>query len=166
MTDKKVKIGITPSAIIGIVFTSISAVFMLITVIFFLQNEATLFLIAISMLFVGIITLIAGLTFFLLYIRKRKRIRKIVEEGYYITAEIGEVSRNYNVQVNGRNPYNIRAAYTDETGCVHIFQSRNLYYNPEGMLRSQMVRVYIRRNEYKEYYMDIDAILPQVEFHK
>lgn len=166
MTDKKVKIGITPSAIIGIVFTSISAVFMLITVIFFLQNEATLFLVAISMLFVGIITLIAGLTFFLLYIRKRKRIRKIVEEGYYITAEIGEVSRNYNVQVNGRNPYNIRAAYTDETGCVHIFQSRNLYYNPEGMLRSQMVRVYIRRNEYKEYYMDIDAILPQVEFHK
>ncbi len=166
MTDKKVKIGITPSAIIGIVFTSISAVFMLITVIFFLQNEATLFLVAISMLFVGIITLIAGLTFFLLYIRKRRRIRKIVEEGYYITAEIGEVSRNYNVQVNGRNPYNIRAAYTDETGCVHIFQSRNLYYNPEGMLRSQMVRVYIRRNEYKEYYMDIDAILPQVEFHK
>ncbi len=166
MTDKKVKIGITPSAIIGIVFTSISAVFILITVIFFLQNEATLFLVAISMLFVGIITLIAGLTFFLLYIRKKKRIRKIVEEGYYITAEIGEVSRNYNVQINGRNPYNIRAAYTDETGCVHIFQSRNLYYNPEGMLRSQMVRVYIRRKEYKEYYMDIDAILPQVEFHK
>ena len=118
------------------------------------------------MLFVGIITLIAGLTFFFFFIRKKKRIRKIVEEGYYITAEIGEVSRNYNVQINGRNPYNIRAAYTDETGCVHIFQSRNLYYNPEGMLRSQMVRVYIRRKEYKEYYMDIDAILPQVEFHK
>lgn len=166
MTDKKVKIGISPSAIIGIVFTSIGAVFMLIAVIFFLQDEATLFLIAVSMLIVGILALIVGFIFFGNYIRKRRRIRKIVEEGYYITAEIGEVSHNYNVQVNGRNPYNIRASYTDETGCVHIFQSRNLYYNPEGMLRSQMVRIYIRRNEYKEYYMDIDSILPQVEFHK
>ena len=44
-------------------------------------------------------------------------------------------------------------------------KSRNLFFNPESMLRSTSVKVYTDRLNYKKYYVDIDEVLSKIEYH-
>ncbi len=170
--NRKIKQGISATWIIGLVFTILGTVFLTVSIIMMTEYKSTLDedIIIVRNVFslIGIPFAVIGVLFIITNIRKSKKQKKLVADGFYVKAEITEVTINYSVRVNGRCPYVIHAAYKDSYGNVHIFRSRNIFYDPINLLKDNMVKVYVSRNEtdnYKYYYMDIDEILPKVTMH-
>ena len=161
--EKKAKMGLSSSMIVGIVFACMGAAFLAAGIGIGISSsgqEAHLFL----LIFGGIGTafLLMGLPFLAVAIRRRKQMNRVLKEGHYITAEVCEVTRNYGVRVNNRYPFLIRCRYDDGMGNVHIFKSRNIFYVPDTLQVGCPVKVYVDPNNYKYYYMDIDEVMPKV----
>lgn len=167
MEKKKAKIGMGASFIISIVFTLIGATFLPMGIILHETivdiTEQVIFLYTFGG--IGIIFLFIGILFLILMLKKKNDVQKLLDNGQYIIAEICEITPNYTVRVNGKHPYVIQCKYEAIDGTVHIFKSRNLFFNPESMLRSTSVKVYTDRVNYKKYYVDIDEVLPKIEYH-
>ena len=68
------------------------------------------------------------------------------------------------VRAGGRSPWVVCVRWEDEAGVVHIFRSRYLYFNPQGILTSDQVPVFIEENG-GGYFVDIDAVLPEIRMH-
>lgn len=170
--ERKVKMGLSAMMIVAITFTIIGIAFLPIGIIAGMGNMAmggnlTVFVIV----FAGVGTLFLGLgiLFMILEIKKKNRCNRLLAEGYYILAEVMDVNKNFNIQYGKHgHPYIVRCGYADEHGTLHIFKSRNISQYPGNNLIGQQVRVYLDRNDYnnyKNYYMDIDEILPKVVEH-
>ncbi|MBR6536649.1 MAG: hypothetical protein IKT67_05565 [Lachnospiraceae bacterium] len=91
--------------------------------------------------------------------------KKLMESGRYVMADIVDIDMNryQTVQMGAREmyPYFIVCSYTDGSGQEYIFKSKNLYYNPSGLLRSNQLKVYVDLAKPRKYYVDTDAILPE-----
>lgn len=170
--ERKVKMDMSAVLIVGIVFSVIGAAFLPIGIfvggpLMMVDKEFVIFTIIFSGM--GLIFLGLGITFLIWEMRKYKMQKRLLEGGYYIYAEVLDVSRNLNIQYgNHGHPYIVRCGHTDENGTLHIFKSRNITRYIGNDLIGQQVRVYLDRNDYnnyKNYYMDIDEILPYVVEH-
>lgn len=170
--ERKAKMGLSAMMIVAITFTIIGITFLPIGIIAGMGNMTVDGSLAVFvMVFAGLGALFLGLgiVFLILEIKKYKRNNRLLTEGYYILADVLDVNKNFNVQY-GRHghPYVVRCGYTDEHGTLHIFKSRNITQYPGNDLIGQQVRVYLDRNDYnnfRDYYMDIDEILPRVIEH-
>lgn len=91
--------------------------------------------------------------FFVFYIlRKRHRRKKLLGNGRKVWAQITEVRPNYQVTINGRNPYII----TCEAG-GRIF--RGDYEKPvQSDLLDKSVPVYISQEDPEQYYVDLSSL--------
>lgn len=114
---------------------------------------------------IGSVFFILGIIFLILNGRGKKQARRLMDAGNYIYAEVAHVEANYRVHVNGRHPYKVVCRYTDEYGTVHLFRSKDLFFDPEGIMKDTLVRVYVEPGNMKHYYVDIDRILPTVVQH-
>ncbi len=170
--ERKVKMGLSAMMIVAITFTILGATFLPIGIIAgmgLMQVDGDFIIFVIMFAGLGSIFLILGVIFLILEIKKRNLCNRLLAEGYYIYAEVVDVNQNFNIQYgNHGHPYVVKCGYTDETGILHIFKSRNLTKYPGNNLVGQQVRVCLDRNDYnnfKNYYMDIDEILPNVVEH-
>ena len=170
--ERKAKMGLSAMMIVAITFTIIGITFLPIGIIAGMGSMAvdgSLSVFVMMFAGLGALFLTLGVIFLSLEIKKRNRCNRLLTEGYYILAEIIDVNKNFNVQYgNHGHPYVIKCGYTDENGTLHIFKSRNITRYPGNNLLGQQVRVYLDRNDYnnfKNYYMDIDEILPNVVEH-
>lgn len=164
--EKKVKNGLSAMMIVGTVFTVLGAVFLAAGITLFAGGSgagAEVFLMVFGI--IGVLALIPGLVCLIKEMTKRSRQKKILENGNYVMAEFFDTQLNYHINVNGRHPYIARFRYQDAQGNVHIFKSRNLFINPETMIKDNMVKVYVDGDNYKYYYVDIDEIMPQIYEH-
>ena len=164
--ERKAKRGLSAMMIVGTVFTVLGAIFLIVGIYLFANtsgDEAKIFLLVFGIM--GIIFLIPGIICLVYEITKRNRQKKLLENGNYVTAEFFDVEMNYSINVNSRHPYIARFRYQDAQGNVHIFKSRNLFINPETMMKDNMVKVYVDGENYKYYYVDIDEIMPKVYEH-
>lgn len=116
---------------------------------------------------VGGITTAIGIAVLWWYLRSARKKNRLLEQGEYIIANITGFPRDYRVTVNRRPAYRIECTYQDPgTGIVHVFESGNVFFDPAYYVKADTVRVYIDRNSgYKDYYVDIDSILPEAEWH-
>lgn len=169
MTEKKkVKMGVSALLIVAITFLGIGLVFMPVGIAVYLHNREEM---ANAIIFLGvfgglgILFFVLGIIFLLIIISKKRRCTELVRKGNYIRAEICEVHCNYNVQINRRYAYVVKCKYQDALGRVHFFKSRNLMFNPETLLKDRIVKVYVDGENFKNYYMDIDELLPEVYEH-
>lgn len=170
--ERKAKMGLSAMMIVAITFTIIGAAFFPIGLIAGVGNmavEGGLAIFVIVFCGLGAIFLTLGVLFFVLEIKKKNRSNRLLAEGYYILAEVLEVTKNFNVQYGKcGHPYVIKCGYEDETGTLHVFKSRNINRYPGKDLVGQQVRVYLDRNDYgdfKNYYVDIDEVLGNVVEH-
>lgn len=170
--ERKVKMGLSAMMIVAITFTILGATFLPIGIIasMGLMSVSGDFVVFVAMFTgLGSIFLVLGIIFWWIEIKKRNRCNRLLAEGYYIYAEVLDVNQNFNIQYgNHGHPYVVKCGYTDETGTLHIFKSRNIRKYPGNNLIGQQVRVYLDRNDYnnfKNYYVDIDEILPNVVEH-
>ena len=115
----------------------------------------------------GALMLAAGVLFIALLVRAKRKIKRLVERGEYVTADIVGFPVDYRVTINGRPTYCVECSYRDPaTGVVHVFRSRGLSIDPERYVTAATVRVYVSKESgYRDYYVDIDPILPRVELH-
>lgn len=163
--DVKVRKGVSVLFILSLVFLPLGGSFAIAGIVCALIRQYVTHILAICFLSTGAGFLIAGFVCLSIHISKKNRVKRLIANGYYVTAEVNDITCNRMVQVNNRNPYTITAVYKDISGCAHIFKSSYLTYNPEPLLESKSVRVYTNRDDYRHYYMDLDSILPPVKIH-
>ena len=176
--ERKAKMGISALMIVAIVFLAIGGSFLPVGILTFavsLTAGGGLIVLPIVFGSLGMLFLGLGIAFLSVEMKKRKMCKRLLQDGYYILAEVIEVDRNCNVSYGntsrvggGRHPYIIRCGYTDENGTLHIFTSRNIRNYPGNDLIGRQVRVYVDRNDYNNfryYYVDIDEVLGNVVEH-
>lgn len=163
----KIKTGISAIMIIGWIFAGLGSVFLIMGILFLTQSGKEEAFKMLGLIFggTGLFFFLIGVIFLILHYNNKSSLKKIVDNGYYIMAEISNIDMNYNVNVNGRCPYVIYARYQDMNGCIHTFHSRNIFFYPAGMMKNNMVKIYTRPDNFKKYYMDVDEILPEVQMH-
>ena len=114
----------------------------------------------------GLLFAVLGAIFLIIEIRRRRGIRRVFESGYSVKGTIAGYHPVMNVTINGRHPYVLEIhVHHQDTGTMDVYQSRYLSFVPDEELMGREVDVYIDRMGGKDYYVDIDAILPKVIVH-
>lgn len=156
--------------LMGMVFAGIGAVLALVgIVLLFALKGADMelyWLPTVILCSVGVIFVALGIFFVLRERGKAQMADELKARGEAIQAEVTGVNLNYSVSLNGRHPYVVEASYRDPfSGKVHVFRSRNLDFDPREYVQGKTVPVYCKGDDFSNYFMDIDAILPEVEIH-
>ena len=112
----------------------------------------------------GVIFALAGAICLMKDIRRRRGMQEAIDQGYYILAKVAGTTVQTNVSMNGRHPCVVECQAMQD-GVLHIYRSRYLYFDPTAVLDGREVKVYINRNDPKQYYVDIDELLPEVVIH-
>ena len=169
MNEKKAKVGVNAMSIVGLVFTIIGAIFLVLGIALGIGLRSELGMESFVFLFtfggMGSLFFTLGLVFLITLGNQKKNAQRLLDNGNYVVAEIFDISQNYNVSVNGRHPFVVSCKYEAVDGTVHIFKSRYLYFNPEPLLKNNVVRVYVDNDNFKKYYVDIDEVLPTIVEH-
>jgi hypothetical protein len=86
----------------------------------------------------------------------------VMGRGRKVSAPIGEVTKDYSFNVNGRSPYIILAHWHDKpSNTVYQFKSEHIWFNPENYLSEKKeIDVFIDPTDFKRYYVDI-SFLPK-----
>ncbi len=162
--QREPKFSFSALDIIGMIFAPLGLVFILLGIGLMGGTGELLFFAVFSG--IGSIFLLLGVLFLAFMLYRRSCIRKLVAEGHYVMATVTSVQPNYNIRVNGCNPYIAECSFTDPmSGEIHLFRSRNIYFDPTAILLDAQVPVYCRKDSYQRYYVDVDSILPQVTRH-
>jgi len=74
------------------------------------------------------------------------------------------VNLNSTVSVNGRSPYVLECHYQDPAGTLHVFKSRNLFFDPVE-LEGRQIRVYVDHGDMDHYYVDVESVVPDIQVH-
>ncbi len=172
-SERKPKISFSALDIIGMIFAPMGLIFMVIGAAATAfaqqhpentQGNPMLFLLVFGG--IGAVFLLLGVVFLALMFRRNAIQKAILAEGHHVMATVTGIMPNYNIRVNGRSPYVAECSYTDpDTGVVHLFRSRNIYFDPTSILMDAQVAVYLRPHDYRHYYVDVDAVLPEIEKH-
>lgn len=168
--ERKRKYGWTAMGIVGMVFAPIGGIFLAIGIALRFSRSVRrtgnpeLFLYTFGG--IGLLFLLLGLAFLYSDLRRRALMRRAFEGGYYVMAKVAGIAAQRNVNMNGRNPYQVEAHWTDpNTGIVHVYYSRYFYTNVADMLTSDEVPVYLDRMDNSVGFVDVDAILPEIRVH-
>lgn len=95
-------------------------------------------------------------------IRKSRNKEYLLQRGVRINTQFQSVSENTHLTVKGRHPFNIISQWQDPTTArMHIFESDNIWFNPEKHINVETIMVYIEPKNPAKYYMDI-SFLPQM----
>ena len=82
--------------------------------------------------------------------------------GTPVKAKVQGVELNTSLAVNGRHPFRIVAHWQNPTTSeLHIFESRNLWFDPSDYITDEEITVFIETNNPKKYYVDV-SFLPKV----
>lgn len=147
--------------ILGIVFTILGVLFVGLGIglsIFAFKEMILMSLIGLPFLIIGIIFLAH-----VIFLKRRQK--RLISDGNYVLANISGVQVSYSVNVNGRCPYVVECNYQDLDGTVHIFRSKEIFYDPTNLFTGNMVKVFVDKDNYKKYYVDIDSVLPKIVRH-
>lgn len=114
---------------------------------------------------IGVLFGLTALVMFLIYKNGSDKKKQLKEMGSYVMADIVDIDVQVNMTVQmgtmKMNPYFILCQYIDGNGHPYLFKSKNLYYNPSGLLKSPQLKVYVDLNNPKRYFVDTDSILPE-----
>lgn len=167
MMNRKSKMEMGVFLVVGGIFAFLGAAFLTIGVSVYCALKEEEGAILFSLIFggMGLLFFAMGVVFIIMVWKRKHRNDRLLASGNYVTAQITEVAVNYSVNVNGRCPYVVHCQYQDGYGNVHLFRSRNLYFDPTDLLKDTMVKVYVDGENFNHYYVDIDAVLPNVTRH-
>ena len=108
----------------------------------------------------GVVFTGLGIPFFWLGIRDSINEKNALRYSKEITARIKEVVQNTSISMNGRCPFVIEAQWLNpDTNEIHIFKSKNFWYDPSEYLKDDIIVKMDPRNM-KKYWMDV-SFLPK-----
>lgn len=108
----------------------------------------------------GLIFGSVGLVPWILRGRRKKLIKKLIDEGKCVVGKVEQIGFNRHYSVNDVHPYIVYATYTDEyTGEVKQYKSDSIWYNvPEYVNEGDDVKIYIDREDDTKYFVDVEGI--------
>ncbi|RMG57959.1 MAG: DUF3592 domain-containing protein [Gammaproteobacteria bacterium] len=110
--------------------------------------------------FIGTAFLLPGLIMLGVLVKGSSR-RRLRENGQRIEATVVDIERNGRIEVNGRSPWVLRAHWKHPaSGQTLLFESENLWINPEPFLGRKTVTVFLDPRNPKRYWVDT-SFLPQ-----
>jgi hypothetical protein len=112
----------------------------------------------------GIGSVFAAIGFGILVVAaRRKRLTEWLRmHGTEVHAEFSSVEKNTSLKVNGRSPWRIISQWHNpETGELHVFNSENVWFDPEKFVTSKQLRVLIDPRDPKRYHVDV-SFLPKL----
>lgn len=106
----------------------------------------------------GSIFFLVGFTMIFFSRRRSAQVEYLKQNGSPVQAQVQSVERNTSLRVNGRSPYKIYAQWQNPyNGELHVFESENIWFNPEEYLQDQ-VTVLINERDPGKHYMDISFL--------
>lgn len=153
------------------IFLAVAIGLMLVGLILFFLLEEGMKLFGMVWFIVGAAFLVPTLVLYLIYKLGANKKESLIAAGNYVMAEIVDIDVNVYQKIQVGNmpihPYFITCRYVDAMGNVYFFKSRNLLYNPSGLLKSNLLKVYVDLSKPKRYYVETDFILPgEAVLHK
>lgn len=113
---------------------------------------------------IGVFFGVFAIGIFLVRKSAKDKMNRFMESGSYVMADIIDIDVNPMQKVQTgtmkMHPYFIVCRYMDGNGQEYIFRSKNLYYNPSGLLKSNQLKVYVDLANPRKYFVDTDTILP------
>ena len=165
------KMGWTVKGIVGLIFAPMGLLFVIIGWIvgksLNVSWESANDPVAFQYVFCGIggLFLLIGIALLAADLWRRHLLQRAYDGGNCVEAEIIGINAQNNVNMNGRHPHVVEAAYTDPSGIVHVYRSRYLYTDVTKLLKSKTVPVYIDRFNENVGFVDIDVVLPEIRIH-
>lgn len=108
---------------------------------------------------VSILLLVLGSGLVLHSIMKGKRERWLLEHGTRIQAKVTGIEVDRTVSSN-RHPFRLICQHKMPDGTIWEFLSGHIWYDPEDLLTSDMVDVYLDPKNMERYYVDLSTVLP------
>jgi hypothetical protein len=94
---------------------------------------------------------------------KRNFVEQLKTTGKPLATQYKGVMANTSIKLNDRNPVRIVTQWLDPTTHqVHLFYSRNLWFDPSEFVQMNVITVYVDPSNLGNYYMDT-SFLPKVE---
>ena len=162
---KKARTGLNALLLIGVIYAILGAGVVVLGGGLWLGLKEDAALAGIILVGVGGIFLILGVIFLLVELGKLRRANRLLASGRYIWGEIIDCVPNYNVRINGRNPYVALVRYRDGSGVAHIFKSSSRKLYPDPAILGRQVKVYVSDDRFRHYYVDLEGVLPPVVEH-
>lgn len=154
-----VKGSISALWIIGLVYSALGALFVVLGIVFALVLEEGL-LFCVIFGGIGMVFLILGIIFLAVEYGKRKNAERLIASGRYVWGTIADWRVNRSIEVCGRHPIMLLVRYVDGRGQEHIFRSSSLRIVGGPQLLGKQVRVYYGDPDFRNYYVaaDCDAL--------
>lgn len=87
---------------------------------------------------------------------------KLRKTGQRVQGMFQGVEKNQRIVMNGKSPYQIVCQWQNPvTSDVHVFRSRNLWFDPSDHIQSESIPVYINPTNPKRYWVDT-SFLPKM----
>ena len=163
--ERRANMGLSALKIIGFIYTGLGGVFFIMGILFWALLPADVTMIGIIFAGIGSIFLILGIIFLVSEVKKQKMADRLLAEGRYIMGEVADLTWNFNVTVNGHHPTVVLVRCLDSVGRIHIYRSRNINGYVDPSIIGRPIRVYTEAIGSKEYYVDLEGVLPQVIEH-
>lgn len=111
---------------------------------------------------IGSIFLLIGLIGLTVVLHKKKKEKKLKENGELVDAVYLETVMNRKFRVNGRCPYNIIVQWNNsQDGKTYLLRSNSIWFNPENIIKERNIKtfpVYVNPNNKKQYVIDTDIL--------
>ena len=142
--------------IIGLVYSALGALFVVLGIVLALVLEEGL-LFCVIFGGIGMVFLILGIIFLAVEYGKRKSAEQLIASGRYVWGTIADWRVNRSVEVCGRHPIVLLVRYVDGRGQEHIFRSSSLRIVGGPQLLGKQVRVYYGDPDFGNYYVAADC---------
>ena len=158
MMDKK---PVSALWIIALIFSLMGILFMISgTATWYFVGETEAWMVGPIHLLIGCVFLIIGMSFCIAVGIRRRKAKRLVDNGRYIWGEIVGVEPNTMIRINNRYPYYALVRFTNPYGKVITFRSTSsMALRNRDDIAGRHVKVYIADETYKEYHVDIEPLL-------
>ena len=164
--ERQAKIGVGAFKIIGLVYTLLGGIFFVLGIVLWnVLTEGDEALTGMIFTGIGSVFLLLGIAFLFAEHQKQKRANVLLAAGRYVLGEVVDLTFNVNVTINNRHPYVVLVRCLDDRGRIHIYRSPNVRGYVDRSIIGKAVRVYTEYIGSKEYYVDLEGVLPQVIEH-
>lgn len=109
----------------------------------------------------GFVFFVIGAGYFSFRIFKARRNEWLLKHGERVMAEIGEITLNTSINMNGRHPYVLHCYYKAPDGTTYDFDSPSLWRRRHEIPEKGKVPVYVADRNFKKYVVDVDNAVPE-----
>lgn len=110
----------------------------------------------------GVVFFFVGFLSVLFTKMKERKEVSLMKSGTPLETTYQGVEHNTGLKINGRSPYRIITHWLNpETSELHIFKSKNIWFDPSRYINNETITVFLEDENLKKYHVDV-SFLPEI----